>query len=59
MCLQDDVNRQTAFPPYYTSTPFPNRSVAEIKRRENDYRLSEADFQRVTELRSPPREYIV
>ena len=47
--LQDDVNRQAALPPYDPSTPLPNRSAAEIKRRENDCRLSEAALQRVTD----------
>ena len=47
--LQDEVERRAALPPYDPSTPLPGRSLGVIERHENDYVLSEAALQRVTD----------
>ena len=47
--LQGEVERRAALPPYDPSTPMPGRSAGVIERHENDYVLSEAALQRVTD----------
>ena len=47
--LQDEVERRAALPPYDPSTPLPGRPAGVIERHENDYVLSEAALQRVTD----------
>ena len=47
--LQAEVERRAALPPYDPSTPLPGRPAGVIERHENDYVLSEAALQRVTD----------
>jgi hypothetical protein len=47
--LQGEVERRAALPPYDPSTPLPGRQAGAVERRENDYPLSEAALQRVTD----------
>ena len=47
--LRGEVERRAAEPPYDPSTPMPGRSAGVIERHENDYVLSEAALQRVTD----------
>ena len=47
--LQGEVERRAALPPYDPSTPLPGRPAGVIERHENDYVLSEASLQRVTD----------
>ena len=47
--LQSEVERRAVLPPYDPSTPLPGRQAGAVERRENDYPLSEAALQRVTD----------
>ena len=47
--LQGEVERRAALPPYDPGTPLPGRQAGAAERHENDYPLSEAALQRVTD----------
>ena len=49
LTLQGEVERRAALPPYDPGTSLPGRQAGAVERHENDYPLSEAALQRVTD----------